>query len=239
VPGKGGYLAAFDGTWDFPNNPNRGGDFGGSTAIFKFFQEYSATDKQYQAGVGNGQDHPVHWAPWTWPNALVSLWSGAFGGAEANCQVDHMFQRIRLFYSNPQNRGIPLDLIGYSRGSFAAVKLANIIYQNGIQVPSGKPSQTQKFFPWIRFVGLLSPVNQMGPLAGSWPTALPPHVGYMYEALDNTPNDLIFKQTTLSAASGTPFNEVSFVPYNHPTIGVMWDVLDQLEAEARSAGVPI
>jgi hypothetical protein len=244
VPGKGGYLEAFDGTWDFPNNtyynPPR------TTAIVHFRDDYKGTAVDYHAGVGNGKDHPINLAPWTWPNIAVDIYSGIFGGLESAVQLNKAWDSLVSFYKDPSHAFIPVDIIGYSRGAFVAANLANRITSRGItilrtlEVPYRTGFRQVKVYdtihPWVRFVGLISPVKQMGPFSGNWPTKLPAGVGATYEALDNVPSG-IYLQTPITAADGTDPG----ITYDddHPSIGVDPLVLTDLETAARAAGVPI
>jgi hypothetical protein len=251
-----GFLTAFDGAWDFPNNPDRGGDFNGSTVIYKFYGDYlpgKLGSKNYYPGTGNMQEHKL-------PGHL--LW-GMLGGPAAGAYVGRAMQALEAFYSDPLHRQIPVDIVGFSRGAFEATKLANLITQG---IPDiSKPAVTtwttttdQKghlvrvphsirplIFPWIRFVGIVSPVGQMGLGQGLfWPTSLPSNVGSFAQALDGTPGEWPYLQTPITITGQTPdtitYDGQNGNPlYNHETIGVVEEVLSWLELQAIWAGVPL
>ncbi len=247
VPGISGYLAAFDGSWDYPNNPGRGGDFPDptntlySTAIYVFeSQHYNAASgaKHYYRGVGNVQQHKIG----------GHYFHGAFGGPEAKAIVHESLDDLAAFYQDPTHWNIPVDIIGYSRGAFEAVKLGNFLNE-GIPQWSTKYTASgafglsitkyRNYIPiHLRFVGLISPVSQMGPGQTSyWPTVVPECTGYLAQALDNNPSSGLYPQTTVTAPVGTQHDEHTF-PYDHPTIGVKQDVLNYLIQQAAIVGAP-
>ena len=174
-----GYLAAFDGTKDYQNNPAHSGDLGNYTVIGKFAEKYYGLGN-YERGVGNVVDHPG-------TSGLPSrLLQGAFG-FEADKKAYDVYNAIVSFYQVEYNRKhVPLDIIGYSRGAFSAMKLVDIIARKGIpdlskiqvieeEVPLGYDHSNHRmltrtrevmvapFFSErpIRFLGLVSPVGQM------------------------------------------------------------------------------
>jgi len=228
VPGKGGYLAAFDGTWQTIAN---------NTDIYKFYVAYKSK-ADYVPGVGSNQQHPLEaLQPWTWINVVPRLFSGAFGGLEAAVQWNTEWDKLVDYYSIPSHEGVPFDTIGWSRGACIAVNLANRVASQAINIRTG--SQVVNFHPVIRFVGIISDVNQMGPLCGNWPTSLPGGVEAMFQALDNTPNDAAFPQITVEDAEGTADNGDTIYAYTHGAIGGAANVLTDLENFARMFGVPI
>jgi hypothetical protein len=168
-----GLLVAFDGTWDFPGNPQRG-----NTAIKEFADGYAKGNKViYEAGVGNLGEH----------GQFVHLLNGGIAAGEAAGKVGKALSDAETFFrQNAANATVPVDIIGYSTGAFEATAFANLLAR-GITVPW----QTGLFFPWIRFVGLLSPVNTnltkttlgIGNLVLNWSDQLPAHVGAYYQAL--------------------------------------------------------
>jgi hypothetical protein len=92
----------------------------------------------------------------------------------------------------------------------------------------------------VRFVGLISPVGQMG--LGQelyWPTVLAPGAGYLVQALDDEPNSFLYPQTTMQGSPGTTVVTPKQFNFSHPDIGVEKDVLDYLVAQAQKAGVPV
>ena len=239
VPGKGGYLVAFDGTWQKQAD---------DSSIVKFKDNYLGADKDYHEGVGV---RLVQLNPLTWPNIIPGIASGAVGGPEASAQVTSALDKIEKFYANPVNHGVPIDLIGWSRGAFEAAKLANLI-ASGIPDLSrpvtikGRQTYPYKFSPLIRFVGLISPVRKMGKWIGNWgewPTVLPAGIKSVWEAGDNAPNDVIFTETRITAAAGTAYYFHQY-PHPHPFIGY-WqpfnapEVYDAMVAAASAAGAPI
>ena len=244
-----GYLVAFDGTWDFPNNPNRGGDFGGSTAIRQFYEAYTPNTKTYFRGVGNAADHGL----------VGQLLHGAFG-LEASQFVESAEGVLEQFYAAAANRSVPVDIVGYSRAAFEAVALANWIATKGIpDLTGGKTvtvwntkntlSTTRTLYtkppihPKLRFLGLISPVGEIGlPLTslnlGTWPTSAPASVANMIQILDNQPNDPIFIQTTIeSDGVGDYYGPI--LPYSHPAIGVESETLEDFTSRANQDGVPV
>ncbi|MDB5357129.1 MAG: repeat-containing protein, partial [Phycisphaerales bacterium] len=261
VLGKGGYLAAFDGTWDYPEqdkdapkdkdgNPIgfiRGGPWNGSTVIYEFAKyHYASPNVDYHRGVGNALDHKV----------VGHLFLGAFGAAEANAFVNAAYDSLATFYTDPNNRGIPVDIIGYSRGAYEAAWLAHRIQEDGIPDLNTKktvlvwvtaehgqrkqvPKVTYQYVhPQIRWVGLVSPVNQMGPLT-NWPSTLPPGVVNCFEALDNDPNNIIYLQIPITCATGTNLDQPAPYPEGHPQIGIDPKVLNDMISDAKKAGVPV
>lgn len=235
-------VEAFDGTWDLPgngsdiyvfynthyNSPNR-----------KYHQGVGAQDKQYADLTGDALDK-AHFK-------YEHVKKGIFGNDEANSLADTGLQEVQEFYKDPQNRGVPLDLIGYSRGAFEAVKLANLL-ANGVPDPSSKTTDknskqvtyTRYWHPPMRYVGLVSPVAQMlpNPNPNDWPSSLPSGWAYMYQALDNKPNDLIYTQTTITRAAGTAGAPDEQTQDDHHKIGLDAQVLDHMIAAANTAHVP-
>lgn len=191
-----------------------------------------------RAGVGSNEDHPLELLrPWKWYNVIPRLFSGAFGGLEAAVQWNTAWDSLVDFYSDPSNEGVPFDTIGWSRGACIAVNLANRVANQAISIRTD--IQVTKFHPVIRFVGIISDVNQMGPLCGNWPTSLPGGVEAMFQALDNQPDDGSFPQITVTAADGTETNGDTIYSDSHGAIGYADDVLTAMENFARMFGVPV
>jgi len=133
---------------------------------------------------------------------------------------------------------VPLDIIGWSRGAFESVKLANLVSKGLSDGASKRPNHN--VHPWIRFVGLISPVGMMGPFQGAaWETSLPLGVGYLAQALDNQPSSWIFPETTMAAATGTIQAVHDRFPFSHPDIGTAPEDLTFLIDQATQDGVPV
>ena len=142
VPGKRGLLIAFDGTWDRPDKDlspapldpkRRGGPWNGSTAIYKFFKDYyKTTDKKYFEGVGHAGE-----------GVIGHLINGAFG-FDAATFLHRAQNFVRGFYQNPDNRGVPLDVIGYSRGAFEGAQPRQLGHGKG---PHPGPDEVEVVLP--------------------------------------------------------------------------------------------
>ena len=228
VPGKSGFLEALDGTTDAPVN---------NTNIHKFYAAYIGTDKKYHRGVGNSVDHPLLF------DQGLSI---AFGDVEALTIEQTALAEVSSFYQNPAHRYIPFDLVGYSRGAMESVMLVNDLLKYGVWDTSTKttthvdPNKPQvaltPFFPTVRYVGLISPV--MGPYEAVWPLSLPVGVGWMFQALDNFPNDPLLPQHTITRAAGTMGHNIDF-PDGHSAIGSDAAVLGWMVTEGKQAGAPV
>ena len=258
-----GYLAAFDGTLDYPEQDKgkkkgdsfRGGPWEGSTAIDIFRKGYDGP-KDYRMGVANAIEHPLNLNPLTWADQAFRGYHIAFGGLEQLGKVSDAFKNLHDYFQLPRHRTTPVDIIGYSRGAFGAVRLANLL-SKGVEDESKKQRINLKnakghdygtrviYDPannipvTVRFVGLISAVNQMGPNINDWPTSLPPGVQYLYQAHDNSPGSFLFPETDITTAAGTQSYGVSFVNYDHPSIGVQAPVLEDMVAHAQAVGVPV
>jgi hypothetical protein len=247
-----GYLVSFDGTWDFPANTMHG-----ETDIHKFSGYYNSSHNDYKTGTG----------AWNLQHNFFvgAALNGAFG-IDAGIAIQQELTALGTFYANPANvANIPIDVVGYSRGCMQAVLLANIIATYGIAVPgSGRlvPVMTAGqcwrkrridvvyVHPKIRFVGLISPVSMMGfdailsLVPGNpqtflgWPTSLPGSVASVTQILDGFPSQWPFIQKPISLDPGTSSSTVQ-TPYDHPTIGIMPDVLGSLLNAANAANAPV
>jgi len=158
------------------------GDWNGETAIPQFVDRYNGIARQYYAGIGNVVDYP---------DGIDQLTEGAFAlDAMRNVAAGLLYLGGRykaLTASDPDAvQHVPVDLVGYSRGAMQAVKLADVISQDGVPDPDsayqqrvqqfigndphGNPMYTyywvtayhNYFHPKIRFVGLISPVYMTG-----------------------------------------------------------------------------
>jgi hypothetical protein len=180
------------------------------------------------------------------------LGSFAFGGPEELGFVYNAYNRLVEFFQDEPADTI-VDMVGYSRGAFGVAYLAHMLDVNGIPKlggevhfdPGGTPIGPPPLHPAIGFVGLISPVNQMG--EGGWYSTLPSSVGFLSEALDNLPGDPIIPETTINRISGSAVN-VDIKRYNgsggraslsHIDIGYDGVVRSQLYADAELAGVSI
>ncbi len=94
----------------------------GKTVIAKFDEIYRGTGKNYEKGVGNSVEHGL----------VGQAIEGVFG-FEASTKTDAMYDRLVDFYQNEENRKhVPLDVTGYSRGAFSAIKLVQKVLKDGI-----------------------------------------------------------------------------------------------------------
>jgi hypothetical protein len=227
VPGKHGHLEALDGTQDVA---------GDATGVFLFTSRHYNDTKNYLRGVGNRTDH-IHLAG--------RLYFLDQGDAEARKFEQEAMTDVSTFYNqNIQNQDIPLDVVGYSRGAMAAVKLVNDLSSKGVP-NTFKPKQTiggklqfPTFNPNVRFVGLVSPVMGPNQIPFVWPKSLPAGVGLMFQALDNFPGDPFLVQHTITRAKGTGGDDQTF-QLGHIDIGHDQGVLKNLIAEAIEAGAPV
>jgi hypothetical protein len=230
VPGKQGFLEAFDGT----NDGKKKG-----TEILKFYEDYAVPQdmKRYHRGVGNTDEFPKI----TKERAEVF----ALGDKEALREEEIAVTQVTAFYnSDPKHLPIPLDTVGYSRGSMEAVKLVNDLATTGIMIASPEKQTTRgqvnvkAVHPTVRYVGLISPV--MGPLEvpGIWPTSLPAGVGWLYQALDGFPNSQFLPEHTITRAPGTSGYDFRY-RYKHTDIGYQEIVRIGLRGEGKDAGAPI
>lgn len=170
----------------------------------------------------------------------------AYGDAEALKLEGAALADVATFYNEgPNQQHIPLDVVGYSRGAMEAVKLVNDLSSIGVPDAS-KPKETINgkaqfpvFHPIVRFVGLISPVMGPNEVAGVWPRSLPAGVGYLYEALDNLPNDPFLPQHTITKAVGTQGPAPQTFPMGHIEIGHDQGVRKTLVAQAKNAGAPV
>jgi hypothetical protein len=225
VQGKDGYLAAFDGTWQIQSF---------NTAINRFLTDYTGK-RNYNYGVGNTQRHP---------ELFDHLINGAIGGPDAGAILQIGWNKLVNFYQDASTWGAPVDTIGWSRGAFEAIMLAWDVTA-GIPNLATKVTRggnvTYHYIPPIpiRFVGLISPVGQMGPgQEAFWRTTLPAGVKYFAEAGDIRPLHPIYPESVINAAPGTTPAFQQF-PYSHGYMGYEWPVLHYLETQARIAGVPV
>ena len=120
------------------------------------------------------------------------------------------------------HHGEPIDMVGWSRGCFEASRLAQLL-ADGIPDHSRQPQRVvrtiqdghgrshtvtdiiyPKFFPAIRYMALISPVNQMGisDWLGAWPRSLPGNVEFLYEAGDSNPGHAANAFAPASASRG-------------------------------------
>jgi hypothetical protein len=230
VPGKKGFLEAFDGTLDAEAD---------NTNVRQFFLHYGSDDKKYHRGVGNRVDHPQ---PFGGLGPLI------FGDREAFAIECKAVEELDQFYQVPQNQIVSLDTIGYSRGAVDAVKLVNDLADVGfidIQTkvtdrsdPANPTVFSQAFHPTVRFVGLISPV--MGPFEhkGFWPYNLPAGPDRLYEALDNEPNNPLVPQHEIGYEAGTTGTVKTF-PDIHIKVGYDGKVMTELFAQAKLSGLPL
>lgn len=256
-----GYLVAFDGTWEWPgrmhkhdkNDPNEQ-PYNRQTSILHFSQKYQQEGKYFR-GVGNLQDHPT--------GLLVAdegdLFQGAFG-FEAISKVIAQYNNLIDFYQTEDHRKhVPLDLIGYSRGAYQAMKLAEWVGKFGIPNNSagGTPFQDKIA---IRFMGLVSPVGQMGaepvlhkltlgwlpPLNLGWPTVVPKNVKHflqiVVDAAHATNSDNV--QTTMTIPNLDPAPGISYETHvyndeSHGDLGEDPKALREMIHTARVYNVPV
>jgi hypothetical protein len=227
VPGKGGFLEAFDGTNDGVTK---------QTDVRKFYLGYNIPieQKKYHRGIGNGDEYPLI----SYANAAARAKAIAFGDSLAQYEMEIAYTQVEAFYNaSAQNRDVPLDMVGYSRGSMEAVALANLLSTTGIAVKNTDEVVTM-FHPTIRYMGLISPVRGPFEAPGIWPTTLPRGVIWMYQALDSHPNSMFLPEHQITAAAGTQGVTYRY-RYKHTAIGYSNLVLQTMEAQGVDAGAPI
>ena len=222
VVGDGGYLVAFDGTWNDETDDTDG---------HKFLKYYDGTFRDYEPGVGTHQ------------NILAKLFNG-LTGFEAGFIVDNARRKIQTFYQ-AGHRDVPVDVIGYSRGSFQAVKFANWLVEDGFKVPDLDPKHQGKtitFHPRVRYIGVISPVGQMGELGTKldfgWEKSLPSGVASAFVAWDNSPGRLDYPETHIDITRAAQYSSQQF-DSTHEEIGYKESVMNALLFSASVAGVPI
>ncbi|HZL37064.1 MAG TPA: Ig-like domain-containing protein, partial [Tepidisphaeraceae bacterium] len=235
VPGLKGHLVAFDGSGDSQQD---------NTDISQFLTADDGVQNFYEPGVGNPHDTPF---------GKLRYSTIAFGDAEAMVFERDALREVQTFYSDPKNIHIPLDVIGYSRGAFEAVKLINNVFNDGtgigdlrykrttrtLGIPTGTTYDGHYLHPQVRFVGLISPV--MGPMRVPflWSESLPPGVTSMYQALDNFPNDDFLPQVTMTRSAGTGGDPDIQYPLAHTVIGKDPKVEADMVAAAKGVGVQL
>ena len=220
----GGYLVAFDGTWNGPAK---------DSVVHQFFRNhYAGTAKAFYPGVG-ATCGPVG-----------KLLTGVFGfgarGIVAGALAD-----LGSFYRDESRRDVPVDVLGYSRGAFQAVRLTQRLAAHGLpdRAGPGAARSFESFRPRVRFVGLISPVGQMGVvftrLDPGWAKCLPAGVGYAFQVLASDPDHRLFLETKLDTSAAETSVCPPRYPHGHASIGWAGDVLAALIDHARRAGVPM
>jgi hypothetical protein len=213
----------------------------------KYHQGPGAQEKTLAGKTGDAFDKGV--------DTLESHLNGALAGDAAKRLENTGILEIQNFYSDPKNLGVPLDIIGYSRGAFEALKLADeaaigILNLATKNTRGGLVKFTREQIP-LNFVGLISPVGMMGvvpPGSSSdssvggdtdWPDSLMNEWTYFYQALDGSPNNWPYMQTKVKMNG--PTQDLSSKPWedNHHTIGVDGKVLDQMLAAMKLAKLPL
>ena len=124
----------------------------------------------------------------------------------------------------------------------------NWLVKDGFQVPDldpKHPGKTITFHPQVRFVGLISPVGQMGTLNlltikidPGWKTSLPSGVASAFVARDNSPGRLFYPETNMDITRAAEHSEQQF-DFNHENIGYSQEVMTDMLDRATLAGVPI
>jgi RHS repeat-associated protein len=107
------YLAAFDGTWDRKQNKDAKPGLGnnGNHTIIQQFVDRDHEQTDYHSGVGTGGG---------WLGAALG---GGFGIGSFT-MVDDAWDKMQKYYSDKTKWCEPVDIIGYSRGCYCALLLA-------------------------------------------------------------------------------------------------------------------
>lgn len=214
-----GYLIAFDGTW---NHAAKG------SVIYQFYRDrYAGTAKAYYPGVGAAC-------------GSLAFVVGGLLGVGATQITSRALGDLARFYREPAHCDVPLDLVGYSRGAFQVLRLLHRIRSTGLRV---RAESFCVMRPRIRFVGLVSPVGQMGAvftrLNPGWPKTLPPGVKYAVQLLAADPEHRFFMETSLDISAAATAASPPRSAHGHAAIGWAGDVVNQLTEHAREAGVPV
>ena len=229
MPGAQGYLAAFDGAGQRQSD---------DSDVWKFHNKYVPRNRQYYQGVATGGSHCFLV---NIPPNFFNMW---VGGPESAAISHKALHDLTVFCQTPADRGLCVDTVAWSRGSFEAVDFDWLIYTHGIDDWSTKSTingtvQYAHIAVATRFTGLISPVGQMGPgQQFYWHTDTPPGLAYLAQALDKYPICIPFPETTMGADKDTQVTNKRF-KYPHDTIGFEDDVLTFLTAQAKKDGVPV
>jgi len=233
VPGAKGYLVAFDGTGDSALD---------NTDIYQFYDAYDGVKHDYVDGVGNSRD------TWFGPVQYPTI---AFGDTEALDKASGALSAVEDFYKDPEHTGVLLDTVGYSRGAYEAVRLVNNVINGGtgipdlnykrttriLGIPTGTTYDGHYLHPQVRFVALISPVMGALALPFVWSTSLPSGVKWMYQALDDDPNDQFLPQATVTRGDGTAGAPDLGYLDGHRAIGKDPKVFADMVAAAKQIGV--
>ncbi|MFT5240366.1 MAG: RHS repeat-associated protein, partial [Kiritimatiellia bacterium] len=156
-------LYAFDGTWNHPNQKDRG--FVRPTNIRKMATSYTSGDVFYYRGIGNEEEY-----------GKVMQTIGGATGLGGRSKLEEAYWDLVAQYNDGDH---VIDVIGFSRGSAMALEFANMIKRRGIPDLSsqkvrwvrrsgGKGRRRKVFYtcrtksPEIRFVGVYDVVAAMG-----------------------------------------------------------------------------
>lgn len=243
-----GHLVAFDGTWDYIGRgddfPEKNDAWGGTSVIGEFANQYRQTGT-YERGIGTGTDADP-------AMGLEHAVNGAFA-VDAGKRIGDAYDRTMQFYQDEDHRKkIPLDIIGYSRGSFQAMKFVTMLADSGLTNLSDRGTSSAIK---VRFMGLISPVGQFGadPLLHlltlgafefnfGWPTDVPINVLHYVEARDNNPGDLTFPENHMNFGGSTDGDHQTFNG-DHGQVGhaggVGKQVLEYFVNSARNVNVPV
>jgi hypothetical protein len=209
-----------------------------------FYDRYNAGagGKVYEAGLGTG-------------GGLPGKLLGGGLGLGAGGVVGDAYSKIVAYYQDPAVRAAnePIDIIGYSRGAFSAMSLASQIASDGVPINSTatykvddkghkKLAHCDFFQPKIRFIGLLSPVGEMGvpftKINPGFPSQVPAGTQVLAQALDSDGDSFLYPQSVMTAPKSVPTTQQVF-PDNHPQIGGNLNALAWLIAQAQKVGVPV
>ena len=180
-----GHLIALDGTQD---------DYADNSNIVGFTRDYSEFKGQPGAAEPTGAqlEHIDYYhgvAAIKAPNVLAHGFELAdYGVVQAKEFVTQALSDVKGYYSVEAHRGVPLDIVGYSRGAMEAVKLANQIEALTVKITGPDHKTKEAAFTSvsrIRFVGLIAPV--LGPpgavLGAQWDDSLPDGIAGAYQGL--------------------------------------------------------
>jgi len=190
---SGKYLIAIDGTgteaWlENPRNPRKLANGRWLSHVRNFYNEYQApeTEKHYDFGPRNG----------TTASDLPQIEDEAFNALED------------FFKKNPSRINEPIDIIGWSRGAYSAMRLAEKL-KNGLTFRA-LPATLN-----VRFLGLYDPVDMtLFDPSGAWGT---------HDFISSNVQNVVWAHGVEdSTGSMRDYDEESFFYYNWPRIQTRW-----------------
>jgi RHS repeat-associated protein len=189
----GKYLIAIDGTgtedWlENPRNPRKLANGRWLSHVRNFYDEYQApeTEKHYDFGPRNG----------TTASDLPQIEDKAFNALED------------FFKKNPSRINEPIDIIGWSRGAYSAMRLAEKL-KNGLTFRA-LPATLN-----VRFLGLYDPVDMtLFDPSGAWGT---------HDFISSNVQNVVWAHGVEdSTGSMRDYDEESAFYYNWPRIQTRW-----------------